>query len=88
VKDTLSSSPIQDIPDPPDHFGEIARAEWFSLLKELKETKKLEVVDLPQLRVYCWNIQLITECHERLSKEGYIQRLKSIEHKETFLIHL
>lgn len=73
LKDEVSFKPIDGIPEPPSYFGEIARREWYDLLPQLKETGVLEHVDLPQLRLYCYNIQVA-----ELSAEELKGGLKSI----------
>ncbi len=65
----VAFKPVDGIPSPPSYFGDIARREWFDLLPQLKAAKVLERVDLPQLRLYCYSIQVAEEAAEKL-KDG------------------
>jgi P27 family predicted phage terminase small subunit len=62
---------VNNIPAPPRYFGEIAIREWNDLLPSLKTAGTLENVDLPQLRMYCFNIQIVEECSQILADKGY-----------------
>lgn len=70
----VSFKPVDGIPAPPEYFGDIARREWFDLLPQLKAAGTLERVDLPQLRLYCYSIQVAEMSAEKL-KDGYTQTI-------------
>lgn len=67
----VAFTPVDGIPNPPDYFGAAAIREWYALLPEIKKANTLELVDIPQLEIYCFNIQLIKEFSASLKKEGY-----------------
>ena len=71
VANEVSFSPIDGVPEPPDYFGSIAKREWYNLIPEIQQANTLQKVDIPQLQIYCWNIQLIKEASAILKKEGY-----------------
>jgi len=71
----VAFAPVDGIPKPPNYFGEIARREWFDLLPQLKTAGTLERVDLPQLRLYCYSIQVAEECAQKLADDGYTETL-------------
>ncbi|CAN5317742.1 hypothetical protein BH10BAC4_BH10BAC4_25200 [soil metagenome] len=60
--------PLTEIPEPPDYFGEVARLEWNTLFTEMIPLGVLEVVDLPQLRSYCFYVELIEQCARTVSE--------------------
>jgi len=70
VENEVSFTPVDGVPDPPDYFGSIAKREWYKLIPEIQKANTLEQVDLPQLVLYCWYIQLITEQSKIIKKEG------------------
>lgn len=75
INSKISFSFVSNIPDPPKYFGEIARREWRDLLTELREAGTLEIVDLAQLQIYCYNVQIVEICAQKLKDEGYTTTL-------------
>ena len=69
-KNVLSPCSLESVPEPPDWFGEIAKAMWTNVAPWLVEVKILGATELHNLEVFCMAYQRFREAQEEISKNG------------------
>ena len=70
LPDEVSFQLASELPQPPAHFGKIATRVWVSIIPQLQDVGILETVDLPQLEMYCTNVEIYEKCSAIIKKAG------------------
>ena len=67
---------LKQIPDPPEHFNEIAKGEWYRVVGQLISLKLLSNMDLALIEVYCREYAIYVEMNELLDQKSRVMVFK------------